>query len=490
MTLSWGLSFIIITSYCLLAVQNDLRLAVPALIGIAALVIACLSLILYLAEKEAIHFSPGAILAVAAILRLLFLFRQPELSDDIYRYLWDGLRFLSGHNPYTLAPVDLRPPGEALSWLAQRVNHPELVTIYPPAAQYLFAMGAALHGGVAGIKAFLIVLDLASCVLIVRLLSALGQPPSRAVLYAWHPLPVLEIAASGHIDGAGVFFFVLTLVLIIKASAFSFKTAIPMGSSRHRWVPLPHSDLIVPAAGLAFACAVLVKFLPLMFLPGCLILLGLRNSMIFCTAMAAGIGVLCLPFLPQIQNELITLGRYLHHWEFAGFAFRILRDMTSSGNQARILLGSSFFLTMAYVTGRQALSRLKLEEAKEVSGQGLRTPINNPLPEHRNGPAFAPAFQGFYIIALSYLLLTPTLYPWYALYLACLLPFAVRPAGLAISWSVLLSYTVVMRYAILGNWVEDDVVPFMIWTAPFAAYIAAASTSLLCKRKTAATEAE
>jgi len=77
----------------------------------------------------------------------------------------------------------------------------------------------------------------------------------------------------------------------------------------------------------------------------------------------------------------------------------------------------------------------------------------------------------FYSIAFTFLLLTPTLHPWYALYLACLLPFAAGPAGLVFGWSVFLAYQVQIGYTLLGQWVESDMTAWMIVSAPAAAVL-------------------
>ena len=73
------------------------------------------------------------------------------------------------------------------------------------------------------------------------------------------------------------------------------------------------------------------------------------------------------------------------------------------------------------------------------------------------------------MIAFAFLILTPTLHPWYALYLAAFLPFAGGPAGLVFSWSVFLSYRVVMAYGLTGQWIENSSVPLWVVIAPAAA---------------------
>lgn len=441
--------------------QADLRLAVPTLIGVTAGVIGLLAVTLHAGEKEAVNWSPLTIMIVAALLRFLFLLRQPELSDDIYRYLWDGLQSLMGHKPYALAPADSQLQSETLARLFENVNHPHLVTIYPPAAQLIFMAGSALGAGVFGLKCLMMGMDLAMCAIILRLLHAVGLPSWRGVLYAWHPLPILEIAASGHIDGAGVLFLFLTLLVAVPALEHSKEPFITGSLSLTRVLSRGAFFLL---AGLTFACAALVKLVPLIFLPGCLILFPTRGKGLFIIGLLTGATLLTLPFLPDVQKALVTLAVYAQRWEFASFAYRTLHRVTSSGNIARWTLALAFLFTIAFSYCRFSLK----QRQSRCHGVSLEGPFL--------------LLQVFYTIALAYLLLTPTLHPWYALYLVCLLPFAAGPAGLTLSWSVFLAYRVLMPYAVLGQWVEDDSTPFMIWLAPVAAFLLSAIAGALTRR--------
>ena len=79
-----------------------------------------------------------------------------------------------------------------------------------------FAGGATLGGGIIGLKAFLLLIDMELCALLMVVLGRLGMPRWRAVLYAWNPLPVLEIAGSGHVDGAGLTMLMGAFCLLLR----------------------------------------------------------------------------------------------------------------------------------------------------------------------------------------------------------------------------------------------------------------------------------
>lgn len=422
----------------------------PELIGSTAVIASLLSLALFFGERRRISWSPALILTIAAAARLLFLFRAPELSDDLYRYLWDGLTLLSGKNPYAVAPALTQPAGETLAGLQQLVNHAELVTIYPPAAQLVFAAGALCGGSIVGLKLLLILLDLASCLLIMRLLAAFRQPAWLAVLYAWHPLAVLEVGASGHIDSTGIFFFLASLCLIIGRKSPATQNTLVSASQQtvSRRKNFPRLFL----AGGAFSCAVLVKLLPVIFLPGVLLVLRRYSLPFLLGAFFAGAALL-LPFLPDLTNALGTLQTYALHWEFAGFTFRSLRQASGSGESARLVLAAVFLVVAGYRYTRLARQQQRL------------------APQENNA-ALRAALQACSEVTFCFLLLTPTLHPWYALYLAAFLPFAAGAARLVLCWSVFLGYQVLLPYTIHGQWQEDELTAALVSLAPITAFLA------------------
>lgn len=405
---------------------------------------ALLSIAFYLGEAGDMEWSPWVIIVGAAVFRLMFLFRPPELSDDIYRYLWDGLSILHGNNPYALAPSDAKLVDVEHAALLSHVNHPQLVTIYPPAAQIFFSIGAFLGGisgsGVSGIKALLVAGDIAVCAIIMRMLLQLKMPPSRALLYAWHPLPILEIAGSGHIDGAGVFFLMLAFMLLLNRQ-------------NSRVLLFPRNGLAFVVAGVVFSLAALTKLFPLVLFPVFLFLAGRKGWQPFTLGAATGAAALSAPFLPGIFNMLVTLDIYARNWEFAGFAFQALHEIFPFGQTARQILAVSFFIIAA------TLYALLFWKRKYPVEGDCTTPL------------WAAAFKTAYCIVLAFLLLTPTLHPWYALYLVCFLPFVPGAAGLVMTWAVLLSYRVLIDFTLLGVWKENDAIPTLIWGATVGALL-------------------
>ena len=118
--------------------------------------------------------------------------RRPCCSDDLYRYLWEGLALGAGHDVFTEAPATIAGLDDALR---ARVNHPEVPSVYPPLALLWFRF-LALGGAAWFVQLATAVVDAA---IPVGLLVATRRS-WPALLYAVHPLPVLESAAGGHVD--------------------------------------------------------------------------------------------------------------------------------------------------------------------------------------------------------------------------------------------------------------------------------------------------
>ena len=182
------------------------------------------------------------ILATAVLLRVGALAAPVYLSDDIYRYIWDGRVQAAGINPYRYIPTDthLAPLRDAA--IFPNINRNNYApTIYPPVAQMLFLAATRFGETVPLMKLMLVVVEAIAIGALLLVLRALGAPRENILLYAWHPLPVWEIAGSGHIDAAVVAFVSLALAGAV--------------SGRRVW------------SGAALAAATLVKFFPLVLAP-------------------------------------------------------------------------------------------------------------------------------------------------------------------------------------------------------------------------------
>ena len=185
------------------------------------------------------------ILTVAVLCRLATLFADPFLSSDIYRYVWDGIVQHAGINPYRYVPADphlafLRPASD--SNIFPNINRADYAhTIYPPFAQMLFWLITFLSPTVTCMKTVMVLFEGLTLWTILKLLHGLGRPREQAILYAWCPLLIWEIAGSGHLDSAAMALIGLALL------------------SRYHRRPV--------LTGLFLALAVLTKLYPLVLFP-------------------------------------------------------------------------------------------------------------------------------------------------------------------------------------------------------------------------------
>ena len=62
------------------------------------------------------------------------------------------------------------------------------------------------------------------------LLHRLGSPPTRVVAYAWHPLPIWEIAGSGHVDVAMCALLMAGLLLFLHGRTLLAGVAVTLGA--------------------------------------------------------------------------------------------------------------------------------------------------------------------------------------------------------------------------------------------------------------------
>lgn len=193
------------------------------------------------------HGGLAAVLGLALAMRALTLLSPPLQSTDIYRYVWDGRVQAAGINPYAHLPAApelraLRDEGTGAEAIYPNINRADFApTIYPPAAQAIFAAVGLVWPTIWGMKAAMLLFDLLGIGGALLLLRAAALPLERVLILAWNPLVVWEFAGAGHIDAAALGLSGLALV----AAARRYPAA----------------------AGLALAGAVLCKLLPAALAP-------------------------------------------------------------------------------------------------------------------------------------------------------------------------------------------------------------------------------
>ncbi|PSQ70800.1 MAG: hypothetical protein BRD26_04215, partial [Bacteroidetes bacterium QH_1_64_81] len=136
----------------------------------------------------------------ALLLRLAFLPLMPGLTDDPFRYIWDGMLQWEGINPYKFVPSASELEAFQDNTLYQELNSPDYYSIYPPISQLFFALGALFYDGnwvlpYYVLKAVFVTAECAGVLLLARLTTA-----RNVLLYAWNPLVLIETAGQGHTE--------------------------------------------------------------------------------------------------------------------------------------------------------------------------------------------------------------------------------------------------------------------------------------------------
>ncbi len=348
---------------------------------------------------------PTVLLGGALLLRVLFYLPFPDLSDDIFRYLWDGVVALEGTRPYTLRPSDPALTHLHELELFREMNSPEYISIYPPLSQYVFLAGGLLYRwlgfGVAayGVKAGFLLMEIGGLLLLHGALRRFGRTPEALALYAWNPLVLLAVAGGGHTEGG----LVLGLGLLLFGLA--------MAPGRRRTM----------AVWAGWGIAVLAKGIPLVVAPLLWRALGResgRGAVLVGTL--GGMGLLSLPFLrpEDLWGIAESAQLYVRLFEFNAGLHTLLRGIVEGSPWSDLGVHVGSLLRTVFLVGALWI--------------GLRHPV-------RDGGEVA---RGTLLVLSLYLVCATTVHPWYLLWVLPLLPFTtlLRGAWLWGSWATLPTY--------------------------------------------------
>ncbi len=348
-------------------------------------------------KSESTHTnSMGWVIGFAILFRLTLLFHSPVGSDDIYRYVWDGKVAAHGINPFAFAPNDPALSALRTDVLPSRVNHPAMRTIYPPLAQSFFFVSYKLFGdSLAGLKFLLVLADLSSIIVLIRLSKLYHVNILRTVfLYAWSPLPIMYFALDGHIDALGIPFLLLSLYFISRKKNIS--GAVVLGLS------------------------VLAKLYPLFIAP-VFFTIGKGWRKILLPLIPATMLVLgCVMYWEPTGGLVESFATFNSVFEFNGSVFAIVYKILNSNEHAHTVCAVLFlfWLLMVFALKREPLEKIFL------------------------------TFLGFIILA-------PVVQPWYLTWLAALLALRWSTAVFVLLGLSNLINIIVYQYRSSGAWVDN-----------------------------------
>jgi hypothetical protein len=278
-------------------------------------------------------------LAVLGILfRVVFIVAIPNLSQDFYRFLWDGRLLIQGINPYLFTPEQLsNGASAALSFtsLNSISNHSQLIagmgelnashySNYPPLNQLCFAIaglfaGKSMLGSVVVLRVLIILADIGILYFGKKLLEGLKLPVKNIFWYFLCPFIIIELTGNLHFEGVMLFFVVWSLYVLHQG----------------KWL----------WAAVLLGLSVSVKLLPLLFLPlffrwfykkedwtspasqGKSVWLNLISSFKFYFVVLGTVLLIFAPFLSSefIDNFSATIGLWFQNFEFNASVYYIIR---------------------------------------------------------------------------------------------------------------------------------------------------------------------
>ncbi len=271
------------------------------------------------------------LILISFLFRALFILAIPNLSQDFYRFIWDGRMILEGYNPYLFTPESFINSGVFPVSQAQELfagmgtlsggNY----TNYPPINQLYFIIagifaGKSILGSVIVMKLLIITADFGTLYFGKKLLAKLSLPANNIFWYILNPFIIIELTGNLHFEGVMIFFLVWSLYLLYS----------------NKW----------KLAAIVFALSVSVKLIPLLFLPlfyqwftnkrennhvntqssfGA----GLIKLILFYSIVGIVTLLLFAPFysLEFVHNYTETVGLWFKNFEFNASIYYLLREI-------------------------------------------------------------------------------------------------------------------------------------------------------------------
>lgn len=393
----YGVLFVSLTLYIVIGYAIPRHATLPLFLCYFAL----FALYLWILQLEEHKFWLMASVAFRAVL----LFSVPALSDDFYRFIWDGQLLAAGVHPFAQVPSYYM--GHPASFpgidpeLFSKLNSKETFTVYPPVAQFIFWLSVkvstgSVYGSMVAMKLVLFAFEIGTLSVFPKVMRQFNLPPKRVLIYALNPLVILEVTGNLHFEGVMIFFLLLALLFLSRRQRF--------------------------ASAVAWSFAICTKLIPLLFLPVLARYLGWQKAITFWLITAIVTLVLFLPLLnADIINGLSTsIGYYFQRFEFNASLYYIVRSLGYLIAGFNIIQYSGPLLAAV-----ATVAILKISFRK--------------LPETFPDTIDAGIFDNLLWCLLAYFLCTTILHPWYILTL-----FAVSlltPYRFTVVWTAMIFLT-------------------------------------------------
>jgi hypothetical protein len=343
-------------------------------------------------------------LLIAIVLRLISIAALPELSDDFYRFIWDGELLSRGINPFAHTPDELISYSkfyhddymrEVLYHGMTELSH-EHYTCYPVVNQIAFLIPALLFDSIVPsvvcLKIILILADIGSILIGKKILEHLGLSTHKVWLYGLNPLIILEFSGNLHFEGLMIFFLLASIYFLM----------------RWRWF----------GSAIFMSLAVHTKLLPLMLLPFVMKKLRWRHSIAYVSLVGFMVLAIGLILLNEqfFHNMMDSVNEYFIRFEFNASVFYLIREI------GFMVYGWDLVQIVGPILSTIATISILLVAAVKAYRNDLDI------------------IKGMMFAFVIYHLLSTTVHPWYIAPILVLASFTNYKFGLIWSLLVMLSY--------------------------------------------------
>lgn len=356
-------------------------------------------LALKFSDSNKSYIPAGWIIAAGLAFRLTVWSLSPTLSDDPFRYRWEGKLQAAGGNPYAARPNDPAWSGLRDSTFP-RVTGKDFKAVYGPLTELVervtYRVVSAFESDpvrqVFWFKVPYALCDLALLMVLPALLIQRGFSTSRVLIYAWSPLPVIAFWATGHND---------SLVILLLALAF-------LAAATERWT----------WAFAALSLAAAAKIWPLLLFPLFIGWRGYRPLRWYQWWVAAPVFfALAWPYRTNVDENLRFMSGFVGGWRNNDSLFGVILWLTKDLYRAKKVAFAAIAAGVAFVT------------------------LRNQLPE-----------RGALAAITLMLMVSANCHSWYLTWILPLLALFPVPALLLWTALVPIAYAAVISWSTLGEW--------------------------------------
>jgi alpha-1,6-mannosyltransferase len=379
----------------------------------------------------------------AVILRGCLLFSVPNLSEDIYRFIWDGRLIHLGINPFDYKPsyyFDNQLFTNTLTpELYAKINSENYFSVYPPVCQGIFAFAVwlfpnSIFGAILVIKFFLFACEVGTLFLLYKMLHvAPFQAVTRGnniLIYALNPLIIIELCGNAHFEAAMIFFFLLA---IYSLKSVTERCSVETHTSQQNTVLLHFLF-----SAFAFALSVASKMLPLMVLPLMVRYIGWKKSIVYGSLVGIFLVLLFLPLYNDlfINNIRTSLNLYFQKFEFNASVYYVYShiEMAKWGFNPIMTISRNLTIAVLILIG---LIIFVEKRGKNTEGVSPKSILGYSISDKTI------SLDIFFVKALFifsvYFLCAAIVHPWYASFLLVLSVFT--PYRYLVVWTFLLPLT-------------------------------------------------